>query len=158
MLKQRASLLSFVFDKETLVRIFRKHSSVLTLSDLKNVFRELFKAVFRTQVAVFGGIFVNIVKNVGSTKTNLTWQVDCSSLSPSLSLSLLSFHCQCSYISRNYWFFREDHWCGPPGSCQPIRKCHVAIFSDSAPHQHLSITSTFVNKTKPRLKLNSTYP
>ena len=72
MLKQRASLLSFVFDKETLVRIFRKHSSVLTLSDLKNVFRELFKAVFRTQVAVFGGIVVNIVKNVGSTKTNLT--------------------------------------------------------------------------------------
>ena len=90
MLKQRASLLSFVFDKETLVRIFRKHSSVLTLSDLKNVFRELFKAVFRTQVAVFGGIFVNIVKNVGSTKTNLTWQVDCSSLSLSLSLSFFA--------------------------------------------------------------------
>ena len=29
---------------------------------LKNVFRELFKAVFRTQVAIFGGIVVNIVK------------------------------------------------------------------------------------------------
>ena len=31
-------------------------------------------------------------------------------------------------------------------------------FSDSAPHQHLPITLTLVNKTKPRLKLSSTYP
>ena len=60
------------------------------LSDLKNVFRELFKVVFRTQVVVFDDIVVNIVKNKGPTKTDLTRQVDCSSLPLSPFLSLWS--------------------------------------------------------------------
>ena len=46
------------------------------------------------------------------------------------------------HYRRNYWFLLEDHWCGPPGSSQPIGKCHVAIFFDSSPHQPLPITLT----------------
>ena len=44
----------------------------------------------------------------------------------------------------------------PSGSCQPNKKVSRSHFFDSAPHQHLLISLTLVNKTKPRLKLNST--
>ena len=58
------------------------------------------------------------------------------------------------FSSKNYWFLREDHI----SSRQPIEKYHIIFFSDSAPHQRLLIILTLVNKTKPRIKLNSTYP
>ena len=47
---------------------------------------------------------------------------------------------------------------GPHQLLPANRKLPRGHFSDSAPYQHLPITLTLVNKTKPKLKLSSTYP
>ena len=52
-----------------------------------------------------------------------------------------------AYIWRNYWDLLENHWCGPPRSCHPIRKCHLSIFLNSSPHHRFLINLTIVSKS-----------